>query len=221
KAMPAAPMATAAPMREQAMFEYHLYTLARPTTIAENQTKQVELLTGHAIPASKEYRFENILDAYNRRQGEAQPVNANVRLTFENTEQAGLGIPLPKGIVRVYKADDDGQSIFVGEDSIEHTPKNETVKLILGQAFDITARGRQTDFEAISDRIFESASGAEFKTARQQPVTVTLAQTTPGAWKILQESAPHQKPTASTASWQVTIPAEGSTKLSYKVRVVY
>src|SRR5262249_14623439 len=157
-------------MREQGMFEYHLYTLARPTTIAENQTKQVELLTGHGIPATKEYRFENILGAYNERQGEPRRVNAGVRLVFENSEQAGLGIPLPKGIVRVYKADDEGQSIFVGEDSIEHTPKNETVKLMLGEAFDVTARGRQTDFEAVSDRIFESAYEVEFKNAKQQPV---------------------------------------------------
>jgi hypothetical protein len=221
KAMPAAPLAGGAPMREQGMFEYHLYTLARPTTIAENQTKQVELLTGHAIPVSKEYRFSDILDAYNQRQGEPQRVNAAVRLIFDNSEQAGLGIPLPKGVMRVYKADDDGQSIFVGEDAIDHTPKNEAVKLVLGQAFDVTARGKQTDFEAISDRIFESAYEVEFKNAKKQPVTVTLAQSIPADWKILQESAPHQKPNASTASWQITIPAEGSTKLTYKIRVVY
>src|SRR5262249_29127060 len=142
-------MAEAAPapaMTEQPMFEYHLYTLERPTTIAENQTKQVELLTGHDVPVHKEYRFDNVVNAFNSRYGEAQRVNADVRLIFDNTEAAKLGIPLPKGIVRVYKADTNGNAIFVGEDAIDHTPKNETVKLVLGQAFDITARGRQTDF---------------------------------------------------------------------------
>src|SRR3954447_5139776 len=204
--------AAPAPARQgRAAFEYHLYALQRPTTIAENQTKQVELLTGHGIPVRKEYRFSNIVEAFNYQASEPQRVNANVRLIFENTEKDKLGVPLPKGIVRVYKADADGQALFVGEDAIEHTPKNETVKLTLGQAFDVTARGKQTDFEVISERVFESAYEIEFKNAKKQPVTVTLAQTIPGEWKILQESARHEKSASSTASWQIAIPAEGST----------
>jgi hypothetical protein len=213
--------APAQAMQERGAFEYHLYALQRPTTIAENQTKQVELLTGHGVPVRKEYRFSNIVEAFNYQASEPQRVNANVRLIFENTEQDKLGIPLPKGIVRVYKADADGQALFVGEDAIEHTPKNETVKLTLGQAFDVTARGKQTDFEVISERVFESAYEIEFKNAKKQPVTVTLAQTIPGEWKILQESARHEKPASSTASWQIGIPAEGSTKLTYRIRVQY
>ena len=211
----------AKPMEEQALFEYHLYTLARTTTIADNQTKQVELLTGHAIPVTKEYRFTNVAESFNEEMGEAPRVNATVRLMFTNDEKSRLGIPLPQGTVRVYKADNAGQAIFVGEDAIEHTPKNETVKLSLGQAFDVTARGKQTDFTIIGRQVFESAYEIEFKNAKSEPVTVILAQTVPGDWKMEQESLTHEKADASTALWHVTIPATGSTKLTYRVRVKY
>jgi hypothetical protein len=225
KALPMATMAAEAapapPMSEQAMFEYHLYTLARPTTIEQNQTKQVELLTGHGVPVHKEYRFDNVVSSFNARYGEGERVNADVRLVFENTEAAKLGIPLPKGIVRVYKADADGNAIFVGEDSIDHTPKNETVRLVLGQAFDVTARGKQTDFSAIGEDVYESAYEIEFKNAKKEPVSVTMSQSLPGDWQVLAESAPHVKADASTANWDVTIPAEGATKLTFKVRVKY
>jgi hypothetical protein len=219
----AMPMSAAAPapMAEQALFEYHLYTLGRPTTIAENQTKQVELLTGHAIPVTKEYRFANLAPGYNYQMGEAPRVNASVRLKFVNTEKSGLGVPLPQGTVRVYKADNAGQAIFVGEDAIQHTPKNEYVDLTLGQAFDVTARGKQTDFETLGDNVYESAYEIEFKNAKSEAVTVILAQTVPGDWKMLEESANHEKADASTALWHISVPANGSTKLTDRVRVKY
>jgi hypothetical protein len=170
---------------------------------------------------TKEYRFENVAESFNEEMGEAPRVNATVRLMFTNDEKSRLGIPLPQGTVRVYKADNAGQAIFVGEDAIEHTPKNETVKLSLGQAFDITARGKQTDFTIIGRQVFESAYEIEFKNAKSEPVTVILAQTVPGDWKMEQESLVHEKADASTALWHVTIPAAGSTKLTYRVRVKY
>jgi hypothetical protein len=221
KATDMAVLEAAKPMQEQALFEYHLYTLGRPTTISNNQTKQVELLTGHGIPVSKEYRFDNVAEAFNYQMGEAPRVNATVRLMFVNDEKSRLGIPLPQGTVRVYKADNAGQAIFVGEDAIQHTPKGESVKLALGQAFDVTARGKQTDFQILTRQTFESAYEIEFKNAKNEPVTVILAQTVPGDWKMVQESVVHEKPDAFTALWHVTIPADGSTKLTYRVRVKY
>ncbi len=217
----AMPMAAPAPMAEQALFEYHLYTLNRTTTIADNQTKQVELLTGHGVPVSKEYHFYNLAPGWNYQMGEAPRVNASVRLKFVNTEKNNLGIPLPGGTVRVYKADNAGQAIFVGEDAIQHTPKNEYVDLTLGQAFDVTARGRQTNFEKVADNVYESAYQIEFKNAKSEPVTVILAETVPGDWKMLEESQASEKPDSTTALWHVTIPAEGSTTLTYRVRVKY
>lgn len=211
----------ASPMAEEALFEYHLYTLGRPTTIADNQTKQVALLTGAGIPVVKEYRFANIATAYNYPVGEQQRVNATVRMAFDNKESDHLGVPLPKGIVRVYKNDSAGQAIFVGEDAVEHTPKGETVRLTLGQAFDITAQPKQTEFEQLSDRVFEAAFEIELKNAKKEPVTVTLAEQFPAQWKILEESHPHTKAQAFQAEWSVPIPADGATTLTYRVRVTF
>jgi hypothetical protein len=216
--------AAAAPapvMSEEAAFEYHLYTLERPTTLGENQTKQVALLSGSGVPVVKEYRFVDIANAYNYPMGDQDRVNAAVRMVFENTEAAKLGLPLPKGIVRVYKQDSRGKVLFVGEDSIDHTPKGETVRLTLGQAFDVTARAKQTDFERLSDTSFESAYEIEVKNAKTEPVTVTVSNSMPGEWKILQESVPHTKTSAFRADWQVEVPAEGAAKLTYRVRVKY
>ena len=163
---------TGAAMAEEALFEYHLYTLSRPTTIADNQTKQVALLSGSGVPVRKELRFVNISQAYNYPMAEQPRVNATVRLMFDNKEQDKLGMPLPMGIVRVYKNDSSGQALFVGEDRIAHTPKGETVKLALGQAFDVTAQPKQTEFEQLSDRIFEAAFEIEIKNAKKEAVTV-------------------------------------------------
>jgi hypothetical protein len=214
--------AAAAPgFEEKAFFEYHLYTLGRPTTIGDNQTKQVAMLSGGGIPVVKEYRFVNIGTAYNYPMGDMARANATVRMAFDNKESDHLGMPLPKGTVRVYKNDSAGQALFVGEDAIDHTPKGETVHLNLGQAFDVTAQPRQTEFEKLSDRVFEAAFEIEVKNAKKEPVTVTVREFVPGDWKMLEESVKHEKVDSSTAEWHVNVPAEGSAKLTYKVRITF
>lgn len=221
--MAAAMPATQPPqMAEESLFEYHLYTLGRTTTIAENQTKQVALLTAGQVPVEKEFRFTNISNgSYYYALGEQERVNATVFVSFTNTAEANLGLPLPKGTIRVYKADSAGQVQFVGEDAIDHTPKNEEVRLTLGQAFDVTARARQTRFEQISDRVYESGYEIEFKNAKPEPVTVALVEDIPGEWRILEESAKHEAINAFRARWEVIVPAEGSAKLTYSVRIKY
>lgn len=209
-------------MSEQSLFEYHLYTLNRPTTIAENQTKQVALLSAASVPVEKEFRFTNLTArGYSYDIGEQERVNATVYVSFVNDDKSHLGLPLPKGTVRVYKADNDGQVQFVGEDAIDHTPKNEDVRLTLGQAFDVTARARQTKYEKISDQVYESAYEIELKNAKKEPVTVVLIEDVPGTWKILSESAKHEEVNANRLRWEVQVPAEGSAKFSYAVRVKY
>ncbi|TXH37569.1 MAG: DUF4139 domain-containing protein [Rhodospirillaceae bacterium] len=216
-------MMPAPKMREQAAFEYHLYSLDRPTTIKENQTKQVALLDAAGIPVTKTYLFENLSQRYgsyfDRNAADPKRVNASVRVKFDNTEAAKLGMPLPQGTMRVYKADDTGEAIFVGEDHIDHTPKNEHVDLTLGEAFDITARAKQVSFEKISDKVYESSYEIELKNAKKEAITATLREVLPGQWKMLDESAKHEQVNAQTAQWQVQVPAEGSAKLTYKVRI--
>jgi hypothetical protein len=224
--MAKAAMAEAADMSQEALFEYHLYTLERPTTIADNQTKQAALMNAAAVPVKKELLFEGQNYYYSGQYGElGRKLKAGVFVEFAN-KGAGLGIPLPKGVVRVYKKDGKGNAQFIGEDRIDHTPKNETVRLKLGDAFDVTADRKQTDFKKLGgtsryNYVFESAYQITIKNAKSEAVTVKVSEPMPGDWQMLSESHPHTKAAANTAVWHVTVPAEGMTLLSYRVLVKY
>lgn len=214
-------------MQEESLFEYHLYTLDRATTIADNQTKQVSLLSASGVTARKELVLLGHPYYYGSSVGEiGQKMKLDVMLEFENSEKSRLGMPLPKGTVRVYKRDAKGNAQFVGEDRIDHTAMNETVRLKLGQAFDVTADKKQTDFtrERASGGaryVFESAYEIVLKNAKKEPVAVTVREPVGGDWKMLKESHPHEKVAADTAQWRLTIPAEGEVQLRYRVRVRY
>jgi hypothetical protein len=222
KAMPMA----APKMAEESLFEYHLYTLDRPTTIAENQTKQVALLSATAVPTTKEFLLRGADYYYRSSYGDlGQKMKVGVFVEFDN-KGGNLGIPLPKGVVRVYKKDSAGNAQFVGEDRIDHTPKNEKVRLKLGEAFDITADKKQTGFEKIAgtgryNYIYDAAFEIVLKNAKEEPVTVKVMEPIPGDWQMLSESAPHKKEASNTAVWNVPVPANGKTTLTYKVRVRY
>lgn len=214
--------ARAQEMQEEGLFEYHLYTLARPTTLLDRQTKQVSLLTAGKVPVRKEYRLQgheyHYQDVY---RDAARKLKPAVTVSFEN-RGGDLGLPLPKGIVRVYKRDGAGRAQFIGEDRIEHTAKHETVRLNLGEAFDITAERKQTDFQKLAgakrETVTESAWQLEIRNAKAEPVTVTVVEAMPGDWQVLSESLAHRKEAAHTALWQVPVPAEGKTVLSWRVR---
>lgn len=219
-------MAAAAPMmEEEALFEYHLYSLARPTSIADNQSKQVALLAAQGIPARKELIFKGNDYYYRAQQGEiGVKLKASVFLEIDNREEANLGMPLPKGVIRIYKQDARGQAQFVGEDRIDHTPKNETLRLKLGEAFDVTADKTQTDFVKLSGTgpwqyQFETAYRLRLRNTKPEPVTVKVREPIPGDWKMLESSHPQQKVSANLAEWEIKIPAEGETVLTYRVRV--
>ncbi|MGA7180491.1 MAG: DUF4139 domain-containing protein [Thiobacillaceae bacterium] len=224
--MAKAAMAGAQEMTQENLFEYHLYTLQQPTTIAENQTKQVALMTAQSIPVRKEFLLQGANYYYSGQYAElGQKIKVGVFVEFDNKGE-GLGIPLPKGIVRVYKKDAKGNAQFVGEDRIDHTPKNETVRLRLGDAFDITANRKQTDFRKVSgtsryNYVYESAYQITIKNAKSEPITVKVAEPMPGDWQILSESLPHTKAASGMAVWQVPVAAEGSTVLTYRAQVRY
>lgn len=221
-------MAAAAPrMAEESLMEYHLYTLDRPTTISENQTKQVSLLTASAVPVRKELLLRGAEYYYASSYGDlGQKMKVGVFVEFDNKEASHLGIPLPKGVIRVYKKDASGNAQFVGEDKIDHTPKNEKVRLKLGEAFDVTADKKQTEFKRLPDpsrriTLYESAFEIVLKNAKQEAVTVTVQEPIPGDWKIISESHKHEKAASNTAVWHITVPAEDSVKLSYRAQTRY
>jgi hypothetical protein len=216
----AAPM-----MAEESLFEYHLYTLPRPTTLKENQTKQVALLAASGVPVRKEYRLNGGSHYYQGQYGDlGEKLKVAVFVEVDNRKTARLGLPLPKGVVRVYKQDRAGQPQFIGEDRIDHTPENETVRLKLGDAFDVTANRKQTDFRKLGgdgryNYRFESAFEIKLKNAKDEAVTVTVVEPVPGDWKVLTESHPHRKGAANAAVWEVPVPAKGEATLNYRTEV--
>ncbi len=217
----------AAPMAEESLLEYHLYTLDRATTIAENQTKQVALLSASNVPARKELVLGGADYYYQSSYGDlGTKMKVGVFVEFDNKEASKLGMPLPKGVLRVYKKDGAGNAQFVGEDSIDHTPKNEVVRLKLGESFDVTADKKQTSFKILPNpqkghSAFESAYEIVLKNAKKEKMTVIVQEPISGDWTITSESQPHKKVNNHLAVWKVEIPAESNTTLSYKAIVKY
>jgi hypothetical protein len=222
----ASKVADAAEMQQESLFEYHLYTLQRPITLAQNQTKQVALMSASRVPVKKEFLLQGANYYYSGQHGElGQKIKVGVFVEFDNKGE-GLGIPLPRGVIRLYKQDSQGNAQFVGEDRVDHTPKNETVRLKLGDAFDLTADKKQTDFQKLAgtsryNAVFESAYEVVLKNAKPEAVTVTVREPMPGDWEMVSESQPHTKAASGMAEWRVSVPAAGRTTLSYRVRVRY
>ncbi|MDY6848652.1 MAG: DUF4139 domain-containing protein [Thermodesulfobacteriota bacterium] len=213
--------------QEEGLFEYHLYSLARPTSIRDNQTKQVSLLSAAGLPVRKELVLRGASHFYTGRYGEPQRgLKVAVFVAFDNREQDGLGVALPKGIMRVYKDDSRGTAQFIGEDRIDHTPKNEEVRLRLGSSFDLTAEKVQTDYHKLDQGrdklpVIETAWRITLKNAKPQAETVRVEEPLPGDWSILEENFPHRKLSSALAGWDIEVPAEGEAVLEYRARIRY
>ena len=221
-----AEMASAPAMTEEALFEYHLYTLQHPTTLAENQTKQVALMSATNIPIEKEFLLQGTNHHFTGPYSDIEKASKiGVFIEFQNKGE-GLGIPLPKGIIRVYKKDKQGNAQFIGENQIDHTPSNKPIRLKLGNAFDLTASKKQTDFKKLhgktkNTKVFETAHKITLRNAKDKVVTITVVEPIPGDWEILSQSHPHQKTSSGTAEWAISIPGKHKMSLTYRVRTKY
>jgi hypothetical protein len=205
--------------QQQNYFEYHLYTLQRTTTIANNQTKQVSLLTAHNVPIHKTLELRGSQNYYSNADSDlGANLKVGVYVTFTN-KGGDLGIPLPGGTVRLYKNDNGGTSQFLGSDGIDHTPRNEDVRLHLGDSFDVTANRKQTEFHALGGCTYESSYTIVVKDAKTEPADVLVVEPIPGDWSIEAENLHHVKTSSATASWTVHVPADSNTKLTYTARV--
>lgn len=219
--------APAADMTQESLFDYHLYTLERPISLPDRQSKQVALLGAAGVKVRKDYVLRGADYYYSGRYaalGERMPVA--VFLEFVNRLDSGLGLPLPKGIVRVYQQDSAGRVQFIGENLMAHTPLNDKVRLRLGQSFDVTAERTQTDFRRLptgerQPPVVETAYAVRLKNGGTQAVSVQVEEPLPGDWEILKESLPHRKEAANLAVWDVVVPAEGETLLEYRALVRY
>jgi hypothetical protein len=208
-----------APFSEESFFEYHLYSLQRPTTIKNQQTKQVTLLSSDNVPVIKRYFYYGAQQYL--RQRYSAPVShqkVGVYVEIANKKDNRLGIPLPKGIVRVYKTDSDGSLQFIGEDRIDHTPKDETIKIKMGDAFDIVGERKQTDWRKIADHLYEVAFEISLRNHKDEPVTVSVIEPMLRDWEILNSSHAYKKIDAHTAQFDIPVAKDGEAKLQYRAR---
>jgi hypothetical protein len=222
KAM-AAPREAAAPQfKEESFFEYHIYTLERKTTLKENQTKQISLLSADQVPVTKEFIYRGFPYYYRNKQGEIiSNQKVGVFIQISNSKDHHLGLPLPKGTVRVYKQDSDGSLQLVGEDSIDHTPKDEKIRLKLGEAFDLKAERKQVSWEKIAADTYESAYEVSLRNHKKEDVVIRVIEPLPGDWKVLENSQAYTKLDASTIAFDIPVPKDKEIMLRYRVRIKF
>jgi hypothetical protein len=142
-----------------------------------------------------------------------------VFLDFQNAEANRLGMPLPKGTVRVYKSDKGGKKQFIGEDSIDHTPRDEKVRLKVGEAFDVVADRKQMEWRALGDCHSESAWELELRNHKDENIVVEVREPVGGDWTVVSSSLPATREDANTMTFNASVPKRGKTKLTYRVRV--
>jgi hypothetical protein len=206
--------------QEESFFEYHLYSLQGRTTIKQNQTKQISLLDAPGIAIKKELRFYGASRYYRSQLG--TPLSSQkvgVFLEIENAEKHRLGIPLPKGTVRVYKAAADRSLQFIGEDVIDHTPKDEKVKIKMGEAFDVVGERTQRDWKKLAWNLYETEWDVELRNHKTEDVEVTILEPVPGDWEVVKSSHAYTKIEARTLQYVVKVPQGGKTTVNYRVRM--
>jgi len=195
------------------LFEYYLYTLQRPTDVLNNESKQIALFDATNIPVTKRYRYSEEMA---RGMGSSDPVS--VQVDFVNSAANGLGMPLPKGIVRMNQS--AGESLeFIGEDRIQHTPKDEKISISLGQAFDVLGETTLTEQRRMSDKVNESSYKIVLKNRKDSAVTIEVERNMGTNWEITKKSHEFRRINAQRVVFDIRVPAGGEVNLSYTVRV--
>jgi hypothetical protein len=230
-AAPAPAAAGAGGMTEKSFFEYHMYSLTRPTTLADNSSKQVEMASAAGVPIRKLFVYdgaENVqwnyfgdMGNWDAGYGLGSGKKVSVLLELDNKKSSGLGIPLPKGRVRVYKKDDEGSLQFAGEDAIDHTPKDEKVRVKMGESFDLVGERKRTDFSSdFKKRRFEETFEIRLRNHKDADAAVTVVEHLYrwNNWKIVDSSTKFEKKDAQTVEFAVPVPKDGEAVVTYTVK---
>ena len=215
----ATPTPRAGQFEEEALFEYHMYDLQRRTTLKNNEQKQISLLEVTGVDVEKEYVYDDIRNWwwYGDDWSDTGEKKVDVMLNFNNSAKNNLGIPLPKGTVRVFTNDKEGKLQFIGEDSIDHTPKDETISLFIGHAFDIVGERTQMDFNELANW-YEYVWAVNLRNHKDEDIVVTVLERTSGDWEITDENYNHTKRSNNEIEWQVPVKANGESTLTYTIR---
>lgn len=204
--------AAAAPQfEEKSFFEYHLYTLQRRATVKDNQIKQISLFPPSRTSVQKLFLYD----------GAQYGEKVRVQLEFKNSKKDGLGMPLPKGKIRVYKEDTDGSLEFIGEDMIDHTPSDEKVRIYLGNAFDLVGERVQKATRKISNRSREEDYEIKLRNHKKEAVEIVVSERFWGDWKLTKNSLPFMQKDSRTAEFKIPVPADGETILTYTVLLTW
>jgi hypothetical protein len=222
-AAPAAKAMAEQTMAQESFSDYHLYSMARKTTINNSQTKQVSMLAGTDVPVVKRYVVEGQNHYYHNRVHPGSPLRDLVQVyyQFKNEEKAGLGLPMPAGVLRVYQQDSKGGMQFVGEDRIMHTPKDETLNVKIGNAFDVVCERNQIDFQKIATNVYELEYEITLRNHKASAISVEVNEPVGGTWRMITSSHEWTKTSAWAAQFKVPVAADGTTVLKYRVRVTY
>jgi hypothetical protein len=207
--------------QQENISEYHLYTLGRRTSIQNNESKQINLLSGTGVPIEKFLAVEGQSYYYRNQQGIGNPIPEPVKVyyRFKNEEKGGLGMPLPAGTVRVYQADSKGGIQFVGEDHINHTPKDETLKIYVGDAFDVVCERKLIDYKKLDKNLYEMEFQITLRNHKDTPVTVEAREPVGGDWEVMNSNLKWTKLDATTISFEIPVDKDGTATLDYRVRV--
>jgi len=227
--------ASAPQFKQTDLFEYKLYSLQRHTDLNNNETKQIELTSAKDVAAKKMFIYDGLADQWRywyrnysyRSQGsfgQQSNTKVGVYVTFKNDDASGLGIPLPKGKVRVYKRDDDGKEQFIGEDQIDHTPKDEEVKLYLGNAFDIVGERVQKDFKSYAaGHVVEETIEIKVRNHKDETVEIQVYEHPWrwSQWEIVKSNTDWTKVDQTTLRFPVKIARGGEKTVSYTIRYTW
>jgi hypothetical protein len=207
--------------QQENLSEFHLYTLGRATSIQNNETKQINLLSGTNIPVEKYLAVEGQQYWYRNPagMGNAVPQPVKVYYRFKNDQKSNLGMPLPAGTVRVYQADSHSAVQFAGENSITHTPKDEDVRVYVGDAFDVVCERKQMDYKRIANDLAEFEYQITLRNHKDGPVTVEVREPVGGDWEVLNSNYKFTKLDATTIGFSIPVEKNGAATLDYRVRV--
>ncbi len=212
--------ARAQQFQQEAFSEYHLYTLGRKTSVGDKETKQISLLQGSGVPVEKIFVVNGQSYYYRNQQAPGAPLKDPVMVyyKFKNEEKNGLGIPLPSGNVRVYQKDSKGGILFAGEDRINHTPKDEEIDIHIGNAFDVVAEHKQTDYKHVDTHTWEFEYEVTLRNHKDAPVVVQVNEPIGGEWEMLSSTYKYMKTAAFAAQFNVPVAKDGTSVLRYRVR---
>lgn len=207
--------------QSQGLFEYHSYKLNRKTTLKDRQTKQLSLMSAGDVPTKRTYVYDSTRMPVWVQNSTRQSQKVDVFLEFKNDQASRMGMPLPKGTVRVYQADKDKQLQFVGEDAIDHTPRDEKVRIKMGQAFDLVGERAQTGYRVMGDRVVEASYTIKLRNHKDEAVTISALEQMGGDWEVTQKSRAFQKLDSQRIAFEVRVPARQEEVITYTVRTRY